>query len=169
MEKTCLCDLVKEHEETIVGICKKYANVPGSLITILNDVQEEFGYLPIQVQEIIARETGIALSEIYGVTTFYSRFNLQPTGKHKISVCLGTACYVKGSQAILDSFKRALDIDVGETSADGQFTLEAIRCVGACGLAPVVIVDEEEYGNSRTDDVSKIITTYMDADKEVKA
>jgi NADH:ubiquinone oxidoreductase subunit E len=161
MDKACLCDLVKEHETTIRNICKKYADAPGSLISILNDVQEDFGFLPIQVQEIIAEETGIALSEIYGVATFYSRFSLTPIGKHKVSVCLGTACYVKGSQSMLDGFKRALDIDVGETTADNQFTLEATRCIGACGLAPVVTVDEDVYGTTKTEDIANILAKYM--------
>ena len=162
MDKQSLCDLVKEHEATIVEICKKYADKPGSLITILNDVQNDFGFLPIQVQEIIARETGIALSEIYGVVTFYARFSLTPVGKHKVSVCLGTACYVKGSQSLIDGFKRALDIEVGQTTADNQFTLEATRCVGACGLAPVVVVDEEVYGTSKTEDIPNILAQYME-------
>ena len=161
MDKACLCDQVAAHEATIRGICQKYSTSPGSLITILNDVQEDFGWLPIQVQEIIAEETGISLSEIYGVTTFYSRFNLKPVGKHKVGVCLGTACYVKGSQALLDSFQRTLGITVGETSDDGLFTLEATRCVGACGLAPVITVDNDTYGTSKPEDVLKILSTYM--------
>ena len=165
MDKACLCDMVKEHEATIVEICHRYDGNPGSLITILNDVQEDFGFLPIQVQEIISRETGISLSEIYGVTTFYARFNLKPSGKHKVGVCLGTACYVKGSQGVLDAFKRSLDIDVGETTSDGLFSLQATRCVGACGLAPVVTVDEEVFGTSTTDDVPKIIQQYLEGDE----
>lgn len=162
MVSDCLCDLIKEYEPTIIDICNKYADKPGSLITILNDVQDVIGFLPIQVQEVIARATGISLSEIYGVATFYSRFNLEPTGKHKISVCLGTACYVKGSQALLDGFKRALDVEVGETTSDNMFTLEATRCIGACGLAPVVTVDEEVYGNSKPEDVSRIIRDFYE-------
>ena len=162
MDKECLCDLVKEHEAAIVDICKKYADKPGSLITILNDVQEEFGFLPIQVQELIARETGISLSEIYGVATFYSRFSLTPTGKHKVSVCLGTACYVKGAQSLVDGFESQLGIKVGETSEDGEYTLEATRCIGACGLAPVLTVDGEVYGAATTDDIAKILATTKD-------
>lgn len=157
----CLCDLVKEHEETIVGICKKYADKPGSLISILNDVQEDFGFLPIQVQEIIAKETGIALSEIYGVATFYSRFSLTPTGKHKVSVCLGTACYVKGAKSLIDGFERALDVKVGETTIDNEFTLESTRCIGACGLAPVVTVDEDVYGSVKTEEIADILSKYV--------
>ena len=164
MDKQCLCDLVEEHEEAIVGICKKYEKSPGSLISILNDVQEEFGFLPIQVQEIIARETGISLTEIYGVATFYSRFSLKPTGKHKVSVCLGTACYVKGAQSLIDGFERALDIKVGETTADNEFTLEATRCIGACGLAPVVTVDGDVFGTAKTDDIAKILKEYRAKD-----
>lgn len=162
MEQQCLCDLVKEHEESIVNICKKYADKPGSLISILNDVQEDFGFLPIQVQEIIARETGIALSEIYGVATFYSRFSLTPTGKHKVSVCLGTACYVKGAQSLIDGFERALDVKVGETTTDNEFTLAATRCIGACGLAPVVTIDEDVYGTVKTEDIADILSKYVD-------
>lgn len=162
MDTQCLCDLVKEHEAAIVAICKKYADKPGSLITILNDVQEEFGFLPIQVQEIIARETGISLSEIYGVATFYSRFSLTPTGKHKVSVCLGTACYVKGAQSLIDGFERALDVKVGETTPDNQFTLEATRCIGACGLAPVITVDGDVYGTTKTEDIADILSKYVD-------
>ncbi|MFV0393433.1 MAG: NADH-quinone oxidoreductase subunit NuoE [Coprobacillaceae bacterium] len=157
MDKQCLCDLTKEHEAGIIEICQKYADKPGSLITILNDVQEYFGFLPIQVQEIIARETGISLTEIYGVATFYSRFSLTPTGKHKVSVCLGTACYVKGAQSLVDGFERQLGVKVGETTEDGEYTLEATRCIGACGLAPVLTVDGEVYGNVTTDDISKIM------------
>ncbi len=165
MDKACLCDMVKEHEDVIRGICKKYESSPGSLISILNDVQEDFGFLPIQVQEIIAEETGIALSEIYGVVTFYSRFSLTPTGKHKVSVCLGTACYVKGAQSLIDGFERALDVKVGETTSDNNFTLEATRCIGACGLAPVVTVDEDVYGNTKTEDIPDILSKYVE--KEV--
>lgn len=162
MDKQCLCDLTKEHEAGIIEICQKYADKPGSLITILNDVQEYFGFLPIQVQEVIARETKISLTEIYGVATFYSRFSLTPTGKHKVSVCLGTACYVKGAQSLIDGFERQLGIKVGETTEDGEYTLEATRCIGACGLAPVLTADGEVYGNASTDDISKILKEVED-------
>ncbi len=161
MEKDCLCRLVKEEEDNIIAICKKYENSPGSLITVLNDVQEYFGYLPIQVQEVIARETGVPLSEIYGVATFYSRFSLVPTGNHKVSVCMGTACYVKGAQALVDGFERELGVKVGETTEDNEFTLEATRCIGACGLAPVVTVNEDVYGSLKSDDIPEILKKYM--------
>lgn len=165
MDKQCLCDLTKEHEAGIIEICRKYADKPGSLITILNDVQEYFGFLPIQVQEIIARETGISLTEIYGVATFYSRFSLTPTGKHKVSICLGTACYVKGAQSLIDGFERQLGVKVGETSEDGEYTLEATRCIGACGLAPVLTVDGEVHGNVTTDDITKILKSVKDKEE----
>jgi len=157
MDKKCLCDLTKEHQSSIEDICKKYIEKPGSLISILNDVQEYFGFLPIQVQEIIARETGISLSEIYGVATFYSRFSLIPTGKYKVSVCLGTACYVKGAQSLIDGFERQLHVTVGETTDDGKYTLEATRCIGACGLAPVLTVGSEVYGDVSNDQIIEIL------------
>lgn len=166
MEKQCLCDVTNEHQSEIIDICKKYVEKPGSLISILNDVQEYFGFLPIQVQEIIARETGISLSEIYGVATFYSRFSLVPTGKHKVSVCLGTACYVKGAQSLIDGFERQLNVKVGETSNDGKYTLEATRCIGACGLAPVLTVDNEVYGDVSTDGIEKIIAEIKNKEEE---
>ncbi len=162
MEKECLCQLVTEQKEQIIAICDKYRDNPGSLISILNDVQNYFGYLPIQVQEIIAQQTGISLSEIYGVVTFYSRFSVTPTGKHKVSVCMGTACYVKGAQNLVDGFERALNIKIGETTEDNQFTLEATRCIGACGLAPVVTVGEDVYGSLKTDDIAKVIAGYQE-------
>jgi len=151
------CSLVKEYEKDVVAICKKYADIPGSLITILNDVQEKVGYLPLQIQEIIAKETGSSLNEVYGVATFYSRFAFTPTGKHKVSICLGTACYVKGAQSLVDGFENQLGIKLGETSADNEYTLEATRCIGACGLAPVLTADGEVHGNLKTDDIAKII------------
>lgn len=165
MDKACMCDLVEEHRANIIAVCKKYSSLPGSLISILNDVQDEFGFLPIQVQEIIAQETGISLAEIYGVATFYSRFSLTPTGDHKVSICLGTACYVKGAQSLVDGFERALDIKVGETTADNKFTLEATRCIGACGLAPVLTVDGDVYGAAKTDDIAKILANYNDKEE----
>ena len=166
MDKLCLCEVTKEHKQGIINICRKYADKPGTLITILNDVQEYFGFLPIQVQEIIAKETGISLTEIYGVATFYSRFHLTPTGKHKISVCLGTACYVKGAQSLVDGFENQLGIPLGETSEDNEYTLEATRCIGACGLAPVVTIDGEVHGDMSTDDITKALTALKDKEGE---
>ncbi len=132
----------------------------GVLIPALHKAQNIFGYLPIEVQNIISEGLEIPLSEIYGVATFYSQFSLIPKGKYKIGVCLGTACYVKGSQAILDKLKEELNIDVGQTTPDGKFSLEATRCLGACGLAPVLVVNEDVYGKLTPDEVKGIIEKY---------
>jgi len=158
-------NLVKEYGADVIAICKKYANIPGSLITILNDVQEKVGYLPLQIQEIIAKETGTSLNQVYGVATFYSRFAFTPTGKHKVSICLGTACYVKGAQSLVDGFENQLGIKLGETSADNEYTLEATRCIGACGLAPVLTADGEVHGNLTTDNIAKIVKGFNDKEE----
>ena len=162
MEKKCLCDLTAEHQENILEICRSYADNPGSLISILNDVQEYFGYLPMQVQQLIADETGVSLNEVYSVVTFYSRFSVEPVGKYKVSVCLGTACYVKGAQLLVDDFARRLDVKAGETREDGEYTLEATRCIGACGLAPILTVNDKVYGNVPAEDVAKIVKEMED-------
>ena len=127
---------------------ENYPKEKDRLIGILNDVQERFGYVPKEAQEEISNYLGISLAEIYGVITFYSRFTLEPKGKYKISVCLGTACFVKGSQAILDRVKERLKIEPGKTTEDGMFSLDDVRCVGACGLAPVFMINDEVYGNA---------------------
>ena len=124
--------------------------------------KEIYGYLPIEVQKIVARETGISLEEIYGVTTFYSQFKLNPNGKYAIAVCLGTACYVKGSGDICDEISKQLNLPVGSTSSDGKYSLEATRCIGACGLAPVLTVNGEVYGRLTVDDVPGILAKYKD-------
>jgi NADP-reducing hydrogenase subunit HndA len=124
--------------------------------------QAIYGYLPIEVQSKIASTFGVSLEEVYGIATFYAQFNLKPKGKYTIGICLGTACYVKGSGLVLDKFKERLGIEAGETSADQKFTLDATRCIGCCGLAPVLTVNEEVYGNLTTDDVDKILAKYND-------
>ena len=129
---------------------------------ILQHAQEIYGYLPIEVQTIIARELDIPLEKVYGVVTFYSQFSLFPKGKYKISVCLGTACYVKGSGDIFNKLSEVLSIDSGECTADGKFSLDACRCVGACGLAPVLTVNEDVYGRLTEKDVDDILKKYMD-------
>ncbi len=126
----------------LVKLCEAYGNQPGELINILHKAQDTFGYLPREVQEIVARQLGIPVSKVYGVVTFYSFFTMVPKGQHPISVCMGTACYVRGAEKVLDEFKRILDINVGETTADGKFSLSSLRCVGACGLATVVLIGE---------------------------
>jgi NADP-reducing hydrogenase subunit HndA len=134
----------------------------GCLMPILQKAQEIYGYLPIEVQKKIADGTGFSLEKVYGISTFYSQFSLNPTGKYKISVCLGTACYVKGSGEIFDKFAQTLKIKSGDCTPDGKFSLEACRCIGACGLAPVLTVNEDVFGRLTTADVDKILAKYAD-------
>lgn len=134
---------------------------PGALMPVLQGAQEIFGCVPEDVQKIIAEGLGVTLSDVYGVATFYSQFSLQPKGKYVISVCLGTACYVKGSQSVLDKLSEILEIPVGSTTKDGKFTLQATRCLGACGLAPVMTVNDEVYGRMTADQVPDIIAKYQ--------
>ena len=148
--------------EKIEAICDKFGNKPGELINILHEAQHTVGYLPIEVQAIIARKLNIPVNRVYGVVTFYAFFTMTPKGKHPISICLGTACYVRGSEKILEEFKRTLGIDVGETTADGKFSLDCLRCVGACGLAPVAMVGEKVYGHLNPADIKKIIQEFAE-------
>lgn len=141
----------------LIKLCEAYGNQPGELNNILHKAQDTFGYLPREVQEIIARQLGIPVSKVYGVVTFYSFFTMTPKGEHPISVCMGTACYVRGAEKVLDEFKRVLGINVGETTSDGKYSLSSLRCVGACGLAPVVLIGEKVYGRIVPGDVEKIL------------
>ncbi len=141
-------------------VCRSFNNDKGELINILHKAQGIFGYLPAEVQEIIARELNVSVAHVYGVVTFYSFFTMIPKGEHPISICLGTACYVRGAEKVLEEFKRQLNIQVGETTADGRFSLSCLRCVGACGLAPVVMVGEKVYGRVAPDGVADIISEY---------
>ena len=152
--------LAKCKVDQLVSICDKHGNQPGELINILHEAQEAFGYLPREVQEIIARQLNIPVSKVYGVVTFYSFFSMEPKGEHPISVCMGTACYVRGAEKVLDEFKRVLNINVGETTPDGKFSLSSLRCVGACGLAPVVLIGEKVYGRVVPGDVEKILQEF---------
>jgi NADH-quinone oxidoreductase subunit E/NADP-reducing hydrogenase subunit HndA len=127
---------------------------------ILSDIQKEYGYIPLEVQEIVSARTGVSVAEIYGVVTFYSFFSLTPKGKYVIGVCLGTACYVKGAQQIVDKFSEIIGIKAGETSADGLFTLDALRCIGACGIAPAVTINGKVYPKLTVDAVPKIVEEY---------
>ncbi len=136
-------------------------NKDGKLITVLHKAQDLIGYLPYEVQNHVAHKLEIPSSKVYGVVTFYSFFNINPKGKYKVAVCMGTACFVRGAQSILDEFKKHLEIGQGETSKDMMFSLDGIRCVGACGLAPVVSVNGKVYGRVTTDDVNKIVEEYM--------
>ena len=150
----------KEQEAKLVAAIAAHKGEKGSMMPILQEAQEIYGYLPVEVQEIIARETGAPVEEIYGIATFYSQFKLNPDGKYAIAVCLGTACYVKGSGDITDAISAALDLPVGSTSSDGKYSLEATRCIGACGLAPVLTVNGEVYGRLTVDDVDSILAKY---------
>jgi len=146
--------------EKIKEVCASFGNQPGELINVLHKVQTQHGYLPAEVQEIIAEELNVPVAKVYGVVTFYSFFTMIPKGKHPISVCTGTACYVRGAEKVLEEFKRRLGIQVGETSADGKYSLSCLRCVGACGLAPVVLVGEKVYGRVSPDGVADILAEY---------
>ncbi len=146
--------------EKIKEVCASFGNEPGELINVLHKTQSLHGYLPAEVQEIIAEELNMPVAKVYGVVTFYSFFTMTPKGKHPISICTGTACYVRGAEKVLDEFKRQLKIDVGETSADGIYSLSCLRCVGACGLAPVVLVGEKVYGRVSPDGVADILAEY---------
>jgi NADH-quinone oxidoreductase subunit E/NADP-reducing hydrogenase subunit HndA len=141
-------------------ICDRYVDERTPLMMILSDIQKEYGYIPLEVQEIVSARTGVSVAEIYGVVTFYSFFSLQPKGKYVIGVCLGTACYVKGAQQILDKFAEIIGIKPGETSADGLFTLDALRCIGACGIAPAVTINGKVYPKLTVDAVPKIVEEY---------
>lgn len=146
--------------QELKDICKKFNNEPGELINVLHGAQEMFGYLPAEIQEIVADEMNVSVAHVYGVVTFYSFFTMLPKGKHPISICMGTACYVRGGEKVLDEFKRLLEVKVGETTSDGKFSLSCLRCVGACGLAPVVTVGERVYGRVAPDDVKGILDEY---------
>lgn len=136
----------------------------GALIPVLHEAQRIFGCIPIEVQKKVADELKVPLSEIYGVATFYSQFSLVPKGKYVIGVCMGTACYVKSAQLILDKISEIIKTKPGENSADGMFTLEATRCIGACGLAPVITINEDVYGRLKVEDVPNIMKKYIKGD-----
>ena len=155
-----MAHLSEAAEAKIREICKRYAGEPIPLMMILSDVQKEYGYIPLEVQEIVSAETGVSVAEIYGVVTFYSFFSLQPKGKYIIGCCLGTACYVKGAQQVIDKFSELLKIGVGETTEDGLFTIDALRCIGACALAPAVTINGKIYPRVTVKDVEKIIAEY---------
>lgn len=154
-------ELRQDQIDKIHSICDSFGNEEGELINVLHKTQESFGYLPAEVQEVIAEKMDIYAAKVYGVVTFYSFFTMIPKGEHPISICTGTACYVRGAETVLGEFKKQLNIEVGETSADGKFSLSCLRCVGACGLAPVVQVGDRTYGRVAPDDVENILKEYM--------
>ena len=153
-------DGTPEQEAALMQVIAEIKDEKGALMPIMQRAQDIYGYLPIQVQTMISDATGHPLEEIYGIATFYSMFNLNPKGKHKISVCLGTACYVKGSGTVFSKLQELLDIESGECTPDGLFSLDDCRCVGACGLAPVMLVDDEVYGRVEVDDLHDILEKY---------
>ena len=150
----------KEQEEQLLAVIAELKSQPGCLMPIMQKAQDIYGYLPIEVQTIIADELGIPLEKVYGVATFYAQFALYPKGKYKISVCLGTACYVKGSGDLYNALMEKLGIAGGECTPDGKFSLEACRCIGACGLAPVLTVNDDVYGRLTVDDLDEILAKY---------
>lgn len=144
----------------IEAICKEYNYDKGELINVLHQTQNTFGYLPEDVQEIIAENLNTSLAQVYGVVSFYSFFTMTPKGKHPINICKGTACYVRGAENIINEFKNLLDINIGETTKDEKFSLSSLRCIGACGLAPVVLIGDKVYGRVTLDSVKGILDEY---------
>jgi NADH-quinone oxidoreductase subunit E/NADP-reducing hydrogenase subunit HndA len=153
-------ELRQEDVAKIKEICASFNNEAQELINVLHKTQEHFGYLPAEVQEIISSELGVPVAKVFGVVTFYSFFTMTPKGKHPISICMGTACYVRGAEKVLDEFRKELGLQVGQTTTDGKFSLSSLRCVGACGLAPVVLVGDKTYGRVAPDDVKNILKEY---------
>jgi NADP-reducing hydrogenase subunit HndA len=148
--------------QIIRDVCSEFNNREGELINVLHKVQHKLGYLPAEVQEVIAKELNTSVAKVYGVVTFYSYFSMIPKGEFPISICMGTACYVRGAEQVLSEFKRQLKVEVGESTADGKFSLNCLRCVGACGLAPVVMVGERVYGRVAPTQVKQIIADYRE-------
>ena len=144
----------------ITEIVERYKDEPTPTMMILEDIQKEYGYIPLEVQELVSKLTGVPVSDIYGVVTFYSFFSMVPKGKYVIGVCLGTACYVKGAQLVLDKFSQLLGIKPGETTEDGLFTIDVLRCIGACAIAPAVSINGKIYPQCKVDNVANIIKEY---------
>ncbi|HHW45839.1 MAG TPA: NADH-quinone oxidoreductase subunit NuoE [Clostridiales bacterium] len=151
-----------EQEKQLMEVIKKHRDQKDALIKVMQEAQEIYGYLPLEVQQMIAEGMNVPVEEVYGIATFYAMFSLSPKGENKISVCLGTACYVKGAQALIDRITEVLGIRPGECTEDGKFSLEACRCIGACGLAPVMTINDDVYGRLTDKDVDGILKKYMD-------
>ena len=151
-----------EQEAKLKAVIEAKKDIQGSLMSVMQEAQEIYGYLPLEVQQMIAAGMGVSVEKVYGIATFYAQFALSPKGKYNISVCLGTACYVKGAQKLIDRLSEVLGIQAGECTADGKFSLEACRCIGACGLAPVLTVNEDVYGRLTEKDIDGIIAKYAD-------
>ena len=159
-KETVLFQGTEEQNDSLLQVIADLKDEKGALIPILQKAQDIYGYLPIEVQKVIATETKIPLEKIYGVATFYSQFTLHPKGKYQISVCLGTACYVKGAGGIFKSLTDKLGIKGGECTSDGKFSIEACRCIGACGLAPVMMINNDVYGRLKVEDLDDILARY---------
>ena len=149
-----------EQEAKLRAKCRELLPLGGATMPALQCAQELYGYLPYEVQMIVAEELGVTLADVYGVVTFYSQFSLYPKGKYRIGICLGTACYVKGSGDIYDKLKEVLGVESGQCTADRKFSLDATRCVGCCGLAPVMTINDDVYGKITPDDVAGILEKY---------
>ncbi len=156
---TCVAEPKAQELQKVI---EKYKDTKGAVIPVLHEAQEIYGYLPIQVQKVVAEGLGVSLAEIYGIVTFYTQFSLNPKGKYNIQLCLGTACYVKGSGQIYDKLKQELGLEKDGTTEDGMFSLESCRCIGACGLAPVMMINGEVYGRLVQDDIPAILKKYRD-------
>lgn len=154
-----------EQKARLMAVIEESRSTPGCLMHVLQEAQGIYGYLPIEVQTMIAEGLGISLSEVYGVATFYTQFSLTPKGKHRISLCLGTACYVKGADKILAALEKKLGVKCGECTVDGLFSLDSCRCVGACGLAPVMMIDDDVYGKLTVDMLDDILQPYREGKK----
>lgn len=159
-------ELDKENYKKLEKYIDNLKTTKGALINILHRAQHIFGYLPKEVQLFIARKLGISGAEVYGVVSFYSYFSTKPSGKHIISVCMGTACFVRGSDKILEKLKKELGIEPDQTTDDGLFTLKSIRCIGACGLAPVIMIDDKVYGKVTEEELTKILNTYRNVEEK---
>ena len=157
------CEQALAMEKALDEVIARYKDTKGPLIPVLHEAQAIYGFLPFEVQLKIAEGLDLPLADVYGVVSFYTGFTTKPKGKYRISVCMGTACYVKGAEAILDKFTTTLGINVGDCTEDGKFSLDACRCVGACGLAPVVMINDDVYGNVVPENVESIIKNYEEA------
>lgn len=164
--KHVLNDETRSQREKLNEVFEKYKDTPGKLMPVLQEAQDIYGYLPYEIQQRISNALNISISDVYGVASFYSQFNLTPKGKHRISVCLGTACYVKGASKVLERIEEKLGIKNGECTEDRLFSIDSCRCVGACGLAPVIMIDDEVYGNLDVDKVDAILDMYMQNEKD---
>ena len=152
--------LTEEQVDFIKGVCKSFNNEGGEVINVIHKVQGEYGYLSIEVQALIAKELNIPVAKVYGIVSFYSFFTMIPKGKYPISVCLGTACYVRGGEKVLDELKKQLNVEVGGTTNDRKFSLDVLRCIGACGLAPVITIGDKVYGRLTPDQIKGILAEY---------